>query len=199
MIRAPFAAFELDEYRQRFDNARRAARSAGCGAAVVMAPEHLFYLGGYDSWVSVNSPQALIFTTGDDPPTLVLRDVDLASLVAGNPGRGRGTAIALSSSGWWFRGLDDIAARLAKLAGQPVLAVFEYGWGEASGFFLALPEGHHQKQIFRGISRRIWTEGGSRLVGLPLDELSLILPRLARMHRDSVVELSQWPLGRRIG
>ncbi len=43
-----------------------------------MAPEHLYYFGGYDSWVGVNSPQALIFTDGDDAPVLLLRDVDLS-------------------------------------------------------------------------------------------------------------------------
>ena len=48
---------------------------AGC---VMMAPEHLYYFGGYDSWVGVNSPQALIFTAGDDAPVLLLRDVDLS-------------------------------------------------------------------------------------------------------------------------
>lgn len=44
----------------------------------MMAPEHLYYFGGYDSWVGVNSPQALIFTAGDDAPVLLLRDVDLS-------------------------------------------------------------------------------------------------------------------------
>ncbi len=44
----------------------------------MMAPEHLYYFGGYDSWVGVNSPQALIFTGGDDAPVLLLRDVDLS-------------------------------------------------------------------------------------------------------------------------
>src|SRR5262249_37669280 len=40
------------------------------------APEHLYYLGGYDAWVSVNSPQALVFRTDGGEPTLILRDVD---------------------------------------------------------------------------------------------------------------------------
>lgn len=44
----------------------------------MMAPEHLYYFAGYDSWVGVNSPQALIFTAGEDAPVLLLRDVDLA-------------------------------------------------------------------------------------------------------------------------
>ncbi|MDG2481699.1 MAG: Xaa-Pro peptidase family protein, partial [Alphaproteobacteria bacterium] len=39
--------------------------------------ENLYYLGGYDSWVGVNSLQAMIFTAGDDEPTLVVRNVDL--------------------------------------------------------------------------------------------------------------------------
>jgi len=110
----------------------------------------------------------------DETVFQVLREVDLLSLVCGKPGRGRGTAIALFSSGWWFRGLDDIAQRLAELSGKPVLALFEFETGQSSGFFLALPGGDHQRQIFRGLQRRIWAEGVSRLVGLPLDEQQLV-------------------------
>ena len=53
-------------------------RDEGYAACLMMAPEHLYYFGGYDSWVGVNSPQALIFTAGDDGPVLLLRDVDLS-------------------------------------------------------------------------------------------------------------------------
>lgn len=53
-------------------------RDEGYGACLMMAPEHLYYFGGYDSWVGVNSPQALIFTDGEDAPVLLLRDVDLS-------------------------------------------------------------------------------------------------------------------------
>ncbi|MEX2650052.1 MAG: Xaa-Pro peptidase family protein [Alphaproteobacteria bacterium] len=73
----PFAAFPLDEHRERFARARRALMRAGFDGCVSVAPEHLYYLGGYDSWVAVNSPQALIFDVGGGEPILVLRDVDL--------------------------------------------------------------------------------------------------------------------------
>ena len=59
-----FAAFPEAEHRHRLTRARHALREAGFEIAVVMAPEHLFYLGGYDSWVAVNSPQAMIFGLG---------------------------------------------------------------------------------------------------------------------------------------
>ena len=72
-----YAAFAESEHRERLARARRALADAGFDGAIVVAPEHLYYLAGYDSWVSVNSPQALIFGTGDDEPTLVLRNVDL--------------------------------------------------------------------------------------------------------------------------
>lgn len=72
-----YAAFAESEHRERLTRARRTLADAGFDGAIVVAPEHLFYLGGYDSWVSVNSPQALIFGTGGDEPTLVLRNVDL--------------------------------------------------------------------------------------------------------------------------
>jgi Xaa-Pro aminopeptidase len=72
-----YAAFAEAEHRERLGRARRVLADAGFDGAIVVAPEHLYYLAGYDSWVSVNSPQVLIFGTGDDEPTLVLRNVDL--------------------------------------------------------------------------------------------------------------------------
>ncbi len=74
-----FAAFPEAEHRQRLTRARHALREAGFEIAVIMAPEHLFYLGGYDSWVAVNSPQAMIFgLADDDEPVIVVRNVDLS-------------------------------------------------------------------------------------------------------------------------
>ncbi len=75
---ATYAAFAQAEYDERFRRARDAVRAAGCDLCIMVAPEHHFYFGGYDAWVSVNSPQALIFTPGNDQPTLLMRDVDLA-------------------------------------------------------------------------------------------------------------------------
>lgn len=75
---ATYTAFSIDEFRARFARARALLRSENCAACLMMAPEHLYYFGGYDSWVGVNSPQALIFTGGDDAPVLLLRDVDLS-------------------------------------------------------------------------------------------------------------------------
>lgn len=72
-----YSAFDQSEFDIRFGAARRVIGDAGCAACVMVAPEHIYYFGGYDSWVSVNSPQALIFTPGDDAPTILLRNVDL--------------------------------------------------------------------------------------------------------------------------
>jgi Xaa-Pro aminopeptidase len=75
--RAPaFSAFGEDEHATRLARARTALRQAGFDGCVSVAPETLYYLVGYDAWVSVNSPQALIFRTDGGEPTLVLRDVD---------------------------------------------------------------------------------------------------------------------------
>jgi len=71
------AAFPTAEHHERLGRARTALREAGFAGCVSVAPEHHYYLGGYDSWVGVNSPQALIFGIGHDEPTLVVRDVDL--------------------------------------------------------------------------------------------------------------------------
>lgn len=72
-----FAAFEKSEHLERLSRARAAMADRELAACVIMAPEHLYYFGGYDSWVGVNSPQAMIVTAQDDAPTLILRNVDL--------------------------------------------------------------------------------------------------------------------------
>jgi Xaa-Pro aminopeptidase len=71
-----YAAFGEGEHRARLARARERLRDAGLDGCISVAPEHLYYLGGYDAWVSVNSPQALVFRTDGGEPTLVLRDVD---------------------------------------------------------------------------------------------------------------------------
>ena len=72
-----FAAFPEAEHRARLAAARALLRAQGIGHCISVAPESLYYYGGYDSWVSVNSPQAMIFSASDDEPTLVLRDTDV--------------------------------------------------------------------------------------------------------------------------
>ncbi len=106
-MRPAFAAFAEAEHRDRFARARRSLRDAGLDGCISVAPEHLYYLGGYDAWVSVNSPQALVFRTDGGEPTIVLRDVD--------------RLLALETS--WVRDLriyrllaDDPAALIAEVA-----------------------------------------------------------------------------------
>jgi Xaa-Pro dipeptidase len=77
-MQPPYSAFDAAEVDARFAAARRRLAAEGLAACLMIAPEHLYYFAGYDSWVGVNSPQALIFTPqGGDAPTLLLRDVDL--------------------------------------------------------------------------------------------------------------------------
>jgi Xaa-Pro aminopeptidase len=75
---ATYAAFTEEEHRNRLSRAREALGRHGIACCVSVAPEHLYYLAGYDSWVSVNSPQALIFMVDRGEPTLIVRDVDLS-------------------------------------------------------------------------------------------------------------------------
>jgi len=75
---AAYAAFTEDEHRRRLARAREVLRKNGIACCISVAPEHLYYFAGYDSWVSVNSPQALVFSADGGEPTLVVRDVDLA-------------------------------------------------------------------------------------------------------------------------
>lgn len=77
-MRPTYAAFPESEHRERLARARKILRQNGIDCCVSVAPEHLYYLAGYDSWVSVNSPQALIFMADGGEPALVVRDVDLA-------------------------------------------------------------------------------------------------------------------------
>ncbi len=75
----PFSSFTVDEHRRRLSRARALLRAEGFDACISVAPESLYYYGGYDTWVSVNSPQALIFSAHDEEqPTIVLRDTDIA-------------------------------------------------------------------------------------------------------------------------
>jgi len=77
-VEPSYSAFEASEFDARLKAARRALAAEGIGVCLLVAPEHLYYFAGYDSWVGVNSPQALVFTAGGgDAPTLLLRDVDL--------------------------------------------------------------------------------------------------------------------------
>ena len=71
------AAFPRDEHARRLARARAALRRAGLDACICVAPESLFYLVGYDSWVAANGPQALVLAAEELPPVLVLRDVDV--------------------------------------------------------------------------------------------------------------------------
>lgn len=104
-----YASFSETEHRARLAKARRLLREAGIGHCLCVAPESLYYYGGYDSWVSVNSPQALIFSTEDDEPTIVLRDTD----------------VPLARENSWINDLrpyrlmsDDIPALMAQVAGE---------------------------------------------------------------------------------
>ncbi len=102
-----YAAFTEAEHRERLERARASLRSAGLDCCVCVGPENLYYVGGYDSWTAMNNPQGLVFTSGDDEPTLVVRNVDLP--------------LALEST--WVRDIrtyhlnkDDPAAIIARVA-----------------------------------------------------------------------------------
>lgn len=74
---AEYAAFTQTEHKSRLARAREKLAQSGFEVCVSVAPETHYYLAGYDSWVGVNSPQALVFSTvGDDEPTLIVRNVD---------------------------------------------------------------------------------------------------------------------------
>ena len=72
-----YAAFSRAEHQGRLARAREKLGEAGFEVCISVAPETHYYLAGYDAWVGVNSPQALVFSVGgDDEPTLIVRNVD---------------------------------------------------------------------------------------------------------------------------
>jgi len=110
----------------------------------------------------------------DETVFRALTGVDVRSLVLGEPVAGAGTAVSIASSGWWLRHLDDLAARLAAVSGQPVLAVFEFDGAQASGYSLATPGAETRRSVKAG-ALRAWGEGVSALVGgEALDEAALV-------------------------
>jgi Xaa-Pro aminopeptidase len=131
----PFAAFSESEHRARLARARARLAESGFDGCVCVAPEHLYYLGGYDAWVSVNSPQAMVFRTDGGDPTLILRDVD--------------RQLALETT--WVRDLrtyrllaEDPAVRIAEVAreqglgqGRLAMELESYALPHALGLRLA--------------------------------------------------------------
>ena len=72
----PDPAFPEAEHRERLARARFAIGQAGLDAVVCVAPEHLYYLAGFDGHTQF-SLQAFVFGTKKPEPTLVFRDVDI--------------------------------------------------------------------------------------------------------------------------
>ncbi|UVK43993.1 Xaa-Pro peptidase family protein [Mesorhizobium sp. AR07] len=77
-MQGKFASFSEQEHRARLAQARGLLKEQGIDHCISVAPESLYYYGGYDSWVSVNSPQTLIFSVDESDPTIVLRDTDVS-------------------------------------------------------------------------------------------------------------------------
>lgn len=67
----------------------------------------------------------------------MVQQVDIASLLSGQPGPGAGTAVAVASAGYWVRPIDRLAASLAAKVKAPVVAVVE---GEDESFVAGVGE-----------------------------------------------------------
>ena len=70
-------AFTEAEHRTRIERARQTLAENRLDGAICVAPEHIFYFGGYDAHTHF-SEQALVFTVNDDEPTFIMRDADRA-------------------------------------------------------------------------------------------------------------------------
>jgi len=124
----------------------------------------------------------------DETVFQMLTGVDLAGLASGKPAAGAGTAIAFASSGWWLRCMDELADRLAKDSGAPVLAVFEAPDARAAGWHLARPEGAPERRVGEvslsdGVP--IWSEGlGKLLKGQSLGPSASLADVARAVHHD---------------
>ena len=132
--RPPFAAFSEVEHRARLAAVRPKLRAANIDVAISVAPEHQYYFGGYESWTSAVSPQALIFATDDarggGEPTLIVRNVDLP--------------LVRESS--WVRDVrtyklhvDDVPALIAGVAQEKGLGTSGTAGMETGSILLGLP------------------------------------------------------------
>lgn len=78
MVKPAFQAFSETEHRSRLKRAREELAAAGYDGCVIVAPENLFYLTGYDSVCANICPQALILSVDESrDPTLLVRNLDL--------------------------------------------------------------------------------------------------------------------------
>ena len=75
---SPLRPFPRASIASAWPRARKILRQNGIDCCVSVAPEHLYCFGGYDSWVSINSPHAMIFMADGGESALIVRDVDLA-------------------------------------------------------------------------------------------------------------------------
>ena len=72
-----YPSFTQAEHKDRLARARDKLKDSGFEVCVSVAPETHYYLAGYDAWVGVNSPQALVFSISEETePTLIVRNVD---------------------------------------------------------------------------------------------------------------------------
>jgi Xaa-Pro dipeptidase len=77
MREAPYAAFSLDEYRDRVRRAGDVLATHRLDCLGLVGLESLHYFSGYDSYMGVVGPQMLILSPAAEP-VLVLRDADEA-------------------------------------------------------------------------------------------------------------------------
>ena len=136
------AAFSTGEVRGRFDGARAALKAAGVSGAVLVAPESLYYLSGFEAFTSW-SAQALVIGVDDPQPTLLIRDCDI--------GHAPATSSVEDVRTYHF-GRDDPAALAAEAvaertaAGEPIgLELASYALPTAYG--LALTNALNSRQV----------------------------------------------------
>lgn len=78
MLKPTFQAFTETEHRARLKRAREDLAAAGYDGAIIVAPENLYYLTGYDSICANICPQALVLSVDESrDPTLIVRNLDL--------------------------------------------------------------------------------------------------------------------------
>jgi len=115
--------FSADEYAARLARVRGYLVDAELDVCIVLAPDTQFWLSGFESFISGVLPQALIFTTEADDPTLVVWDAEV-------PLAHDGTVVGDIRE--YRFGVDDPVAVFAEVVAQKVPRARRVGFDGSS-------------------------------------------------------------------
>jgi Xaa-Pro dipeptidase len=103
----PELILPVSHYAERVERLRRSLAAMSADVAMITLPASQYWLTGYDTFLGAQIPQAIILTPGNDEPTLVVWDADVAIA--------RGTSV-LQDIRTFRYGVDQPAELMANVA-----------------------------------------------------------------------------------